>query len=424
MEEMPLRAWLLLKHLESWRDWNATPGNPFHGQVDLERVALIGHSRGGEAVAHAAEMNVRPVGTVSDADEFGFGIRGVVAIAPCDSRYKPGGRSLALRNADYLLLAGGHDGDMNYLDGLGQYNRTTFSENPDGFKVLAYVYRANHGNFNTVWGNADQGLFESLALNRKPLLSAEEQQQAAKVLITGFLEASLNEREAYRSLFYSPATARDWLPDDIVVTQYKDAGFTPVMTNDGDDGSVLNAKSENVQAEGVTSTKMAFRELRNGTTTVPNRATVLEWGEGQAPTYSLALPADEVASWALTVDDALSFTLASTMDGGAPGAVEVELTSANGATARLPLAGFGPVPPPLPAKLAKAEWVASTPGIEMTLETPYERVDQTFDLPLAAFVAVNPDFDPARLSNISFLFDGAAAGAMRVDEIGFRTMQP
>jgi dienelactone hydrolase len=427
MAEMPLRAWLLLKHLEMWREWNATPGNPFYSRVDLDRVGLIGHSRGGEAVAHAAEMNVRPVGrvgTVSRAREFGFGIRGVVAIAPCDSRYKPAGRPLSLRNADYLLLAGGHDADMNYLDGLGQYNRTTFAENPDGFKALAYLYRANHGNFNTVWGNADQGWFESLLLNRKPLLSAEEQQQATKVLIAGFLEASLNERQAYRALFYNPAAARSWLPDDVIVTQYQDAGFIPVMTNDAANRGVLNAQSAGARAEGITSAQVAVRELRNGDTTVPNRGTVLEWAAGQSPTYSLALPPAEVAAWALSADDALSFTLASMMDSDTPGAVEVELTSANGATARLPLANFSPLQPALPAQLVKAEWVAASPGMEMALATPYERVDQTFDLPLAAFTATNPDFEPGQISAVSFLFDGTTAGEIRLDEIGFRICCP
>lgn len=421
--EMPLRAWLLLQHLATWRDWNTTPGNPFYGRVDLERVALIGHSRGGEAVAHAAEMNVRPVGrvgTVSRAGEFGFGIRGVVAIAPCDSRYKPAGRALNLRNADYLLLAAGHDGDMSYLDGLGQYSRTTFSQNPDGFKALAYLYRGNHGNFNTVWGNADQGWFESLLLNRRPLLSAEEQQAAAKVLITGFLEASLNEREAYRALFYNPAAARGWLPDDVIVTQYKDAGFIPVMTNDAGDGGVLTAQSEAVRADGVTTTRVTTRELRDGDTTVPNRGAVLEWDAWQAPTFSLALPPDAVAAWGLTGDDALSFTLANLMNGGTLGAIAVELTSANGATARLPLDNFGPLPPPLPAQLTKAGWVAEAPGMGLALATPYERVDQTFDLPLAAFVAANAGFEPAQLDAITLLFDGATGGKVMLDEIGFR----
>ena len=46
-DEMPVRAWLLLKHLQVWRGWNADPGSPFYGKVDLERVVLMGHSRGG-----------------------------------------------------------------------------------------------------------------------------------------------------------------------------------------------------------------------------------------------------------------------------------------------------------------------------------------------------------------------------------------
>ena len=64
--------------------------------------------------------------------------------------------------------------------------------------------------------------------------------------------------------------------------------------------------------------------------------------------------------------------------------------------------------------------MAASPGIQMTLATPYERVDQTFDLPLAAFVAANPDFEPGALSAITFLFDGAAAGGVMLDEVGFR----
>lgn len=175
MQEIPLRAWILLKHLEQWRSWNETPGNPFYGRVDLDRVALIGHSRGGEAVAHAAVLNQKPydpVADVSSAEDFGFGIRSVVAIAPADNRYRPGGRPIHIDNADYLLLAGAHDQDMFYLDGLGQFTRARFDDNPDGFKAIAYLYRGNHGNFNTVWGDDDQGVFESVLLNRKPLLSA------------------------------------------------------------------------------------------------------------------------------------------------------------------------------------------------------------------------------------------------------------
>ena len=37
-----------------------TRSNRFHGKVDLDRIALIGHSRGGEAVAIAALFNRLP----------------------------------------------------------------------------------------------------------------------------------------------------------------------------------------------------------------------------------------------------------------------------------------------------------------------------------------------------------------------------
>lgn len=423
MAEMPLRSWLLLKHLEQWREWNATPGNPFYGQVDLERIALIGHSRGGEAVAHAAEMNDRPVdaaANLSPQGGFGFGIRGVVALAPSDNRYKPRGRPLLLNNVDYLLLASGHDGDMYYLDGLGQYNRATFDNNPDGFKALAYLYRGNHGNFNTVWGDADQGAFESLLLNRKPLLTDEEQQAAAKVFITSFLEASLNGRDEYRALFYNTDAAADWLPDGATVTQYLDARFIPVATHTRGSREALDVSGGRAAATGVTDWRSAPHELRDGKTTVPNRGLLVKWDAGSAPDYTLTLPEAAVATWALTPEHALSFVLTNMLDEGTPGPVVVELADAAGEVARLPLDRFGPLQPALPARLTKAAWVADMPGYKIATARPAERVGQTYDLPLADFVAANTAFNPAQLAKIRFLFDATAAGQIVVDEVGFR----
>lgn len=423
MAEMPVRAWLLLKHLEQWREWNGAEGNPFFGRVDLDRVGLIGHSRGGEAVAHAAEMNARPTGriaTVSRADDFGFGIRGVVALAPCDNRYKPAGRPLRLNNADYLLLASGHDGDMYYLDGLGQYARAGFAENPDGFKALAYLYRGNHGNFNTVWGDNDKGWFNSTLLNRAPLLSAEEQQAAAKVFLTGFLEASLSGRDEYRALFYDTAAARDWLPDDVVVTEYLDAGFIPLDTNERGRREDLDIVGGVAAADGLTDWQAVGRTLRDGETAVPNRGLLLEWAAaGSQPQYSLTLPEHAVADLGLSVDHSLSFTLGDMGDTAQLGPIWVEL-EAGEQVARLPLDQFGPLPPPLPAQLTKAGWIAAMPSYEIETATPYERVDQTYDLPLSAFVAANGAFRPEDLTGIRFVFDGETSGKVMLDEIGFR----
>src|SRR5690606_6500322 len=121
----------------------------------------------------------------------------------------------------------------------------------------------------------------------------------------------------------------------------------------------------------------------------------------------------------LSGDHALSFTLSNMADAGTPGRAWVEVES-NGATARLPLDRFGPLQPPLPARLTKADWIAGISSYEIDTATPYERVDQTYDLPLSAFVAANGDIHPESLSAVRFLFDGDASGLLLIDDVGFR----
>ncbi len=49
--ENDARGWLFLKHLEVWRTFNEDPENPFHGKVDMEKIGIMGHSRGGRRLA-------------------------------------------------------------------------------------------------------------------------------------------------------------------------------------------------------------------------------------------------------------------------------------------------------------------------------------------------------------------------------------
>ena len=88
-EENDARGWLLLEHLAQWRDWNEESSHRFQGVVDMDRVALIGHSRGGEAVGIAAAFNALdryPDDATLDFD-FDFNLRGVIAIAPVYGQY-------------------------------------------------------------------------------------------------------------------------------------------------------------------------------------------------------------------------------------------------------------------------------------------------------------------------------------------------
>lgn len=420
-EEMPVRAWLLLQHLQQWRSWNETPGNPFHNKVDMENIALIGHSRGGEAVAWAEYLNrqpMAPVSNVSSPDDFDFGIRGVVGIAPSDHDAGPGGRKPTVDDANYLLLAGGHDSDTFMLYGLPQYSRVRLNDNPGGFKALAYVYRANHGQFNSVWGDQDRGLFNSLLLNRAPLLTADEQQQAAKVFITSFLNASLKDESEYRAVFANPGTAVNWLPDTFITTQYLEEPFIRVDTNNGS-GRIAATDVEGAEAavRDMSSGKIEGLKLRNGQMYQGNKALHLAWEAGTQPMYEITMPEEKVTAWGLSPEHRLTFAMAN-VPGEALGKVVVELETAVGETTRLPLSDFASLPSPLPAHLVKADWLYGLNGFPDKM-TPEEVILQTYNLPLVVFQAANPAFQPDQLHAIRFLFDGRAAGAVYLDEIGF-----
>ena len=230
------RAWLLLKHLEAWKQFNDTTDGPFHRRVDMTRIALMGHSRGGEAAAIAATFNRLKYYPDDFKQEFrfNFDIKAVVAIAPVDGQYKPTGQFTPLENVNYLLIHGSHDGDVSTAVGLRQYERLRFTDAAPRFKAVLFMYRANHGQWNTVWGNKDNGPRSGRSLDLRALIDPEAQRQFAKVTISGFLEASLNGRHEYVPLFRDHRTAGSWMPKTMYTTRFQESGYRP-LAEFGDD---------------------------------------------------------------------------------------------------------------------------------------------------------------------------------------------
>lgn len=197
------RGRLILKFLDKLRDWNNNGTDPFGGifagKLDLLKIALSGHSRGGEGVVAAQELNA--------AWPSPHGIVAVNAIAPTDQNSV----SYLMTRAPYFLLLGARDGDLDNMQGFRTYDRAY----PDGAsvrhpKTLAFVYGANHNYFNTIWtdsaalgspnpwtGAVDDGL----TVGGVPLMASAVQRQVALTTICAFFRWHLQSIEPYREIF-------------------------------------------------------------------------------------------------------------------------------------------------------------------------------------------------------------------------------
>src|SRR5260221_14771804 len=123
-----------------------------------------------------------------------------MAIAPVEGQSKPAGQWRIIENVSYLVIQGANDADVASFMGSQQWDSVKSNGDGPWFKAELYIYRANHGQFNTVWGPTDAGAPNSWMLTIKPLMSGEDQRRFAKTYISGFLEATLHNRREYLPL--------------------------------------------------------------------------------------------------------------------------------------------------------------------------------------------------------------------------------
>ncbi len=467
-EENDARGWMLLEHLRAWQSWNTDESNPFYKKIDTTKLALLGHSRGGEAVAHAALLNKMPY-YYDDATiplDFNYEIQSIVAIAPVDGQYEPGDARTTLKDINYLVLHGAQDGDVTSFAGSKQYERITFSDSTDYFKSGIYIQGANHGQFNTSWGDNDTGGFmPTKLLNNTPLLSKEDQEKIAQVYISAFLETTLKDNTEYKPLFTDARKGKDWLPETIYLNQYEDASFEVVANFDEDfDVSTTTTEKGAISSEHLSVWREQEIKLKWGEK--GSRATYLGWhyedieeGDIIPDTIPKGIYTIKIADTLRTIDSTSVFTFAmaestessnpkskgkwvdevedeNEVEDEVENEVEgededenknedeskedkpkepidfsIKMTDASGETVSFPLSQFSALQRELNVRIWKSQFI--------TNEDESENVFQTFSYPLSDLIKDNPSFDLSTLQRIDFVFDKSPKGVVMIDNIGF-----
>lgn len=465
--ENDARGWLLLRHAKLFEEFNGTPENPFHGKVDMENIVLIGHSRGGEAVANAAAFN-RLSHYPDDASlrfDFDLAIKGIISIAPVDGQYLPTGRKVVVEDISYLTFHGSHDGDVTSFHGLRIYDRLRFNDpNAFNFKSAIYVYRGNHGQWNTVWGAFDGGPRSDRFLDLRGLIPEEDQRRFAEIYVSAFLDIVTKGDKRYLPIFRDHRVIGQWLPETMYITRFETNSFRPLATFEEDidvtsgteDGVVLRGDSLSTWREELLELRSSNRT--NTSASQENQAVTIGWNNrisgrdttlhGPAARYTVELPIYLSSNWALSDSTTLDFMIGPThrvpkprgdsdlagetesdadrssvseADDSEPSPIDltVEVTDVMGTSARVTLSDYGAIRRPLETYVLLRRDIEAQRFAEH-----WELVLQTFSIPLGDFVTQAPRLDLRRIASLAFVFDQVHAGEVSIDQIGFSKLDP
>jgi len=183
------RGTLILKHIELWSHMNNPStytsypdffSGTFNNHVDMNKISVCGHSRGGEASVRAYLLNTA------------FNIGSVSSIAPMDVSMN------VLPDVPYFVIIPAADGDVSSLYGVRIYDNAGSGLTPvdSTIKSGIDVYGANHNFFNTVW--ADDG--DDSWPTRDDYIDKADQQRLGEAYLAAFARIHLNNEIVYEDM--------------------------------------------------------------------------------------------------------------------------------------------------------------------------------------------------------------------------------
>lgn len=399
--DMELRSWVILQHIEEIRELNRLTNNPLSAKIDMSRIALIGHSRGGQAVVLAAQN-----------PDIHNDVKAIIAIAPTDM--KKDDEYLTMKNINYMVIQGSQDADVSTFTGDRQYERTSLTNSTYRFKTSLYIAGANHGQFNTSWGRMDLSLPTGLFLNKKDILDGEDQRRIAQTYVAAFLETTLKKTSTYIPMFKDYRQAADWLPATSYRNRFKASDFVRISDFEEDH----NILTTSIPSGSIHTLKLdEWEEIMDKdrqNSSKQNRSVHLSWST-QTGSYELSMPKQ---SWMdkLTSESTFTFSLANLTDKlNLDFIIEIETT--DGVKLQSPLSHYQRIHPAIQTQYTMERFLDIAVR-EGRYGASTEPVFQTYMIPLKELSSGQDIFNFKTIKSIRFLFQNQHEGSILLDDIG------
>ena len=394
------RGRLIQEHLRRWVTWNSPGGGPplgtlFSGKVDLGKISLIGHSRGGEGVRAGYDY------WRAEGDPTGIDIPAIFEIAPTDFGVPTLFNDF---NVNFSVTLPGCDGDVSDNEGMRAYDRA--QAKPESIfpspKAQQFVWGACHNFFNSQWSFDDANCYGP---DQAPI-GRPTQQQIGRVYFMGFVRTFIGG-EDFKDLF-----TRDQPPPPSVKTII--------------DNAYAESRSDILLVDDFTSSKAPLVNNLGGANTLINVTARACSGSACDTGSNLWLhdPVQHAAQLAWPKTTGMQSAFAEKL---APLGAPVDVSGYNFLSFRVAEQN-SPVNPPNPGLLNFSVWLKDAQGHVTTvmvsnfkqIHFPVGSGDRksilaTARIPLTSFASV----DLTHVVEIRCLFNQTSRGAIYLSDIRF-----